>query len=53
MASIKERVSAMVTKVSDLKQTRDAADDLIKTLEKEKSLPDSAKAAIEKYGKNK
>jgi len=53
MDNVNERKDVMLDKISDLKQARDAAEVLVKALEKEKSLPDSAKAAITAYGNKK
>ena len=50
MGNLAERISGMLTKVAVLKQTRDASDELIKALEKDKlSLPASAKSALASF----
>lgn len=54
MGKLSERITGMLSKVTELKLARDASDVLVKELEKDKrALPASAKAAIDAYGKKK
>lgn len=54
MDKIKERASAMLTKINDLKQRRDDANALVAELEKDKDkLPTSSKAALSAFKEKK